>query len=178
MKLFNCLLSYLVSFSHHQSVTEVKGTTFWCTTLSCLLLHFEFLWSLLSFLLISFLQVNLSTNTLRYILNHITWTWVTVITLCSENIMLFTIHNCMGTISGYLRPPTEANLLLCHYSNTFNLLGINLQVSWLFWLLIVTKSVFTEALVKTSILYHCLLIVSFVWLYFVLFCFDCMFFLF
>lgn len=40
------------------------------------------------------------------------------------------IRNCVGTISVqsiYLRPPYEANLLLCHYSNTFKLLGINDQ---------------------------------------------------
>lgn len=67
--------------------------------------------------------------------------------------MLFTIHTLLHGYnrvqSVHLRPPTEANLILCHYSNTFNLLGINLQ-GWPHY--IVINSIIIEALAQTSIL--------------------------
>lgn len=81
--------------------------------------------------------------------------------------MLFTIHT---QLHGYdrvqavhLRPPTEANLLLCHYSNTSNFLGRNLWGLFIEVLGPFTSTFckhvgsnlasISEALVKTSILH-------------------------
>lgn len=64
------------------------------------------------------------TNTQQYIFNHMTWTPVTVVTLCSENMMLFTIHmHCMGTIEStwfVYHLERRLSLRFCQYSNTLN----------------------------------------------------------
>ena len=118
---FSCLR--LVSFSHHQSVTEINGTTFDALRAVAFFTPFEFVSSLPSSCPCRHKDPFARKPTDKYTTGHLKLhdlNWNSLLLRCAVDLKHYLQYM-------HLQPPMEANLLLCYYANTSNLSGINLQ---------------------------------------------------